>query len=128
MAKGEGEKEMTHDEIAKIWAALEQHQQSFNALVATTKRILGMPYVDPQMNEPIDNLNLHTRSRNCLLAENVYYIGDLVSTSKAELSKFYSLGKFSLADIERSLSERGLRLGEPPEKCGRGLFNKGESK
>lgn len=77
--------------------------------------------IDPLMLRPVDDLELTVRAANCLKAENIYYIGDLVQRSEADLLKTPNLGKKSLLEIKNILSQRGLNLGmridhwPPPE-------------
>lgn len=67
--------------------------------------------VDPILLRPIDDLELTVRSANCLKAESIYYIGDLVQKTEVELLKTPNLGKKSLSEIKDVLSQRGLSLG-----------------
>ena len=50
------------------------------------------PQVDPVLLRPVDDLELTVRSANCLKAENIYYIGDLIQRSETELLKTPNLG------------------------------------
>ncbi|GJM06329.1 MAG: DNA-directed RNA polymerase subunit alpha [marine bacterium B5-7] len=68
---------------------------------------------DPLMMQPVDNLNLTVRSANCLKAENIYHIGDLVQRTEGELLKTPNLGKKSLTEIKEVLKQKGLSLGMP---------------
>ena len=67
--------------------------------------------VDPILMRPIDDLELTVRSANCLKAESIYYIGDLVLRTEVELLKTPNLGKKSLTEIKDVLGQRGLSLG-----------------
>jgi DNA-directed RNA polymerase subunit alpha len=67
--------------------------------------------VDPVLLRPIDDLELTVRSANCLKAENIYYIGDLIQKTEVELLKTPNLGKKSLTEIKEVLAQRGLSLG-----------------
>ncbi len=67
--------------------------------------------VDPVLLRPIDDLELTVRSANCLKAESIYYIGDLVQKTEVELLKTPNLGKKSLTEIKDVLGQRGLSLG-----------------
>ncbi len=67
--------------------------------------------VDPILLRPVDDLELTVRSANCLKAENIYYIGDLVQRTEIELLKTPNLGKKSLTEIKDVLASRGLSLG-----------------
>ncbi|GAB2190885.1 DNA-directed RNA polymerase subunit alpha [Sessilibacter sp. MAH2] len=67
--------------------------------------------VDPVLLRPVDDLELTVRSANCLKAENIYYIGDLIQRTEVELLKTPNLGKKSLTEIKDILATRGLSLG-----------------
>ncbi|MFU8837934.1 MAG: DNA-directed RNA polymerase subunit alpha [Thiohalomonadaceae bacterium] len=69
------------------------------------------PDVDPILLRPVDDLELTVRSANCLKAENIYYIGDLIQRTEVELLKTPNLGKKSLTEIKDVLASRGLSLG-----------------
>lgn len=67
--------------------------------------------VDPILLRPVDDLELTVRSANCLKAENIYYIGDLIQRTETELLKTPNLGRKSLNEIKDVLAARGLTLG-----------------
>ena len=67
--------------------------------------------IDPILLRPVDDLELTVRSANCLKAENIYYIGDLLQRTEVELLKTPNLGKKSLTEIKDVLASRGLSLG-----------------
>jgi DNA-directed RNA polymerase subunit alpha len=67
--------------------------------------------IDPILLRPVDDLELTVRSANCLKAEQIYYIGDLVQKTEVELLKTPNLGKKSLTEIKDVLAMRGLSLG-----------------
>jgi DNA-directed RNA polymerase subunit alpha len=67
--------------------------------------------IDPILLRPVDDLELTVRSANCLKAESIYYIGDLVQRTEVELLKTPNLGKKSLTEIKDVLASRGLALG-----------------
>ncbi|RKF14421.1 DNA-directed RNA polymerase subunit alpha [Alginatibacterium sediminis] len=78
------------------------------------------PEFDPILLRPVDDLELTVRSANCLKAEAIHYIGDLVQRTEVELLKTPNLGKKSLTEIKDVLASRGLSLGMrlenwPPE-------------
>jgi DNA-directed RNA polymerase subunit alpha len=78
---------------------------------------------DPILLRPVDDLELTVRSANCLKAENIFFIGDLVQKSENELLKTPNLGKKSLTEIKDVLASRSLSLGMklenwPPENLG----------
>jgi len=67
--------------------------------------------IDPILLRPVDDLELTVRSANCLKAENIYYIGDLIQRTEVELLKTPNLGKKSLTEIKDVLASYGLSLG-----------------
>jgi DNA-directed RNA polymerase subunit alpha len=67
--------------------------------------------VDPILLRPVDELELTVRSANCLKAENINYIGDLVQRTEVELLRTPNLGKKSLTEIKEVLEAHGLALG-----------------
>jgi DNA-directed RNA polymerase subunit alpha len=67
--------------------------------------------IDPILLRPVDDLELTVRSANCLKAENIYYIGDLIQRTETELLKTPNLGRKSLNEIKEVLASRGLTLG-----------------
>jgi len=69
------------------------------------------PTVDPALLQAIDELDLTVRSANCLKAENIYYVGDLIQRSEMELLKTPNLGRKSLTEIKDVLATKGLSLG-----------------
>lgn len=69
------------------------------------------PLIDPKLLCPVEDLELTVRSANCLKAEGIKYIGDLVQRTEVELLKTPNLGKKSLTEIKDVLAERGLSLG-----------------
>ena len=78
------------------------------------------PVIDPILLRPVDDLELTVRSANCLKAENIFLIGDLIQRTEVELLKTPNLGKKSLTEIKDVLATRGLSLGMrlenwPPE-------------
>lgn len=79
------------------------------AAIATDKN--EQDTVNPMFMRPVDDLELTVRSANCLKAENIYYIGDLVQRTEADLLKTPNLGKKSLTEIKSVLVSHGLSLG-----------------
>src|SRR6478752_2308546 len=71
----------------------------------------AQPQVDPILLQPVDDLELTVRSANCLKAENIYYIVDLIQPTENELLKTPNLGRKSLNEIKEVLASRGLTLG-----------------
>jgi DNA-directed RNA polymerase subunit alpha len=86
----------------------------------TIEHLPEEPPFDPILVRPVDELELTVRSANCLKAENIYLIGDLIQRTEVELLKTPNLGKKSLTEIKDVLATRGLSLGMrldnwPPE-------------
>jgi DNA-directed RNA polymerase subunit alpha len=71
----------------------------------------GDKAIDPILLKPVDELELTVRSANCLKAENINYIGDLVQKTEVELLRTPNLGKKSLTEIKQVLDNHGLQLG-----------------
>ncbi len=69
------------------------------------------PKINPILLKPVDELELTVRSANCLKAESIYYIGDLVQHTENELLKTPNLGKKSLTEIKDVLDRQNLQLG-----------------
>lgn len=86
-----------------------------------TQREEARSDIDPILLRPVDDLELTVRSANCLKAENIFYIGDLIQRTEVELLKTPNLGKKSLTEIKDVLASHGLSLGmrlenwPPPE-------------
>ncbi len=96
-------------EQLSVFAALEGGMEA-----ATETPVLGAghgPQIDPLLMRPVDDLELTVRSANCLKAENIYYIGDLIQRTENELLKTPNLGRKSLNEIKEVLASRGLTLG-----------------
>ena len=96
-------------------AATILHEQiSVFVRLEETDRPAGEPAEDkiaPLLLRPVDELELTVRSANCLKAENIYFIGDLIQRTEVELLKTPNLGKKSLTEIKDVLASRGLSLG-----------------
>jgi DNA-directed RNA polymerase subunit alpha len=69
------------------------------------------PKVDPMLLRPVDDLELTPRSSNCLKAQSIHYIGDLIQYSETDLLRTPNLGRTSLNEIKQVLAEHGLSLG-----------------
>jgi DNA-directed RNA polymerase subunit alpha len=78
---------------------------------ASAESSVAEPDIDPILLQPVDDLELTVRSANCLKAENVLYIGDLIQKTEVELLKTPNLGKKSLVEIKDVLGQKGLSLG-----------------
>ena len=68
---------------------------------------------NPVLLNSIEDLGLTIRARNCLLADGIHYIGELVQRTEADLFKIQNLGKGSLADVKEGLAKHGLTLKQP---------------
>jgi len=92
---------------------LQDQLSSFVDLQASAMEDAGAPEadIDPILLRPVDDLELTVRSANCLKAESIYYIGDLIQRTEVELLKTPNLGKKSLTEIKDVLATRGLSLG-----------------
>jgi DNA-directed RNA polymerase subunit alpha len=102
-------------EQLSVFAALEGAEPTIDILGGTvTTGGVGSgrsPQIDPILLRPVDDLELTVRSANCLKAENIYYIGDLIQRTENELLKTPNLGRKSLNEIKEVLASRGLTLG-----------------
>ncbi|OIQ85649.1 DNA-directed RNA polymerase subunit alpha [mine drainage metagenome] len=89
-----------------VFASLEGAEKALEAGASSAAQ-----QFDPILLRPVDDLELTVRSANCLKAENIYYIGDLIQRSETELLKTPNLGRKSLNEIKEVLAARGLTLG-----------------
>jgi DNA-directed RNA polymerase subunit alpha len=99
--------------IRRCATILQQQLSPFVDLrtAAISKEKSEQEAVNPIFVRPVDDLELTVRSANCLKAENIYYIGDLVQRTEADLLKTPNLGKKSLTEIKNVLASHGLSLG-----------------
>jgi DNA-directed RNA polymerase subunit alpha len=102
------------EEAIRRAATILQHQLA--VFVDLQSEIIAEPEeredeIDPILLRPVDDLELTVRSANCLKAEDIYYIGDLIQRTEVELLKTPNLGKKSLTEIKDVLATRGLSLG-----------------
>ena len=112
------------EEILKISATILQHQLSAFAELGRLEEVIEEKEelkIDPVLLRPVDELELTVRSANCLKAESVQFIGDLVTKRESDLLRTPNLGKKSLNEIKEVLASRGLSLGLvlnhwPPEE------------
>ena len=94
-------------------ASILQHQLTAFVNLKSTKVLTPQQQpddTDPILLEPVDGLELTVRSANCLKAENIYSIGDLIQRSEMDLLKTPNLGKKSLSEIKAVLANLGLSL------------------
>lgn len=102
------------EEAIRRCATILQHQlAAFVDLQGEIEQEVEEPEdeIDPVLLRPVDDLELTVRSANCLKAESIYYIGDLIQRTEVELLKTPNLGKKSLTEIKDVLAQRGLSLG-----------------
>ena len=67
--------------------------------------------MDPGLLRKVDELELTVRSANCLKAEGIERVGDLIQRTETDLLRTPNLGKKSLTEIKTVLAEQGLALG-----------------
>lgn len=102
------------DAVREAAAILREQLSVFVNLEAQEEaqpKMMKEPEIDPILLRPVDDLELTVRSANCLKAESIYYIGDLIQRTEVELLKTPNLGKKSLTEIKDVLASRGLSLG-----------------
>jgi DNA-directed RNA polymerase subunit alpha len=102
------------EEAVRRAATILHEQVSVFVLLETTDRAASEMEdegIDPLLLRSVDDLELTVRSANCLKAENIYFIGDLIQRTEVELLKTPNLGKKSLTEIKDVLANRGLSLG-----------------
>lgn len=108
---------ITPEEALKSAVRILQDQLSIFGTIKTESEIEQHadeetpPPLDPILMRPVDDLELTVRSANCLKAENIYYIGDLIQRTENELLKTPNLGRKSLNEIKEVLATHGLTLG-----------------
>ncbi len=93
-----------------VFAQLDGDFADGGILLQSSSRASAQTF-DPILLRPVDELELTVRSANCLKAENIYYIGDLIQRTENELLKTPNLGRKSLNEIKEVLASRGLTLG-----------------
>ncbi len=102
------------EEAIRRAANILRDQLSIFVNLESTEEAVAQPQeaeIDPILLRPVDDLELTVRSANCLKAENIYYIGDLIQRTEVELLKTPNLGKKSLTEIKDILATHGLSLG-----------------
>ena len=99
--------------IRRAGSILKSQLEVFVQLEGQDEIATGMAeaQIDPILLRPVDELELTVRSANCLKAESINYIGDLVQRTEVELLRTPNLGKKSLTEIKEVLESHGLALG-----------------
>ncbi len=108
----------TFEPISALTTALEYFCEQVSVFVSLkvpshgrAGDVLADSNIDPILLKPIDDLEITVRSSNCLRAENIKYLGDLVQYSETQLMKIPNLGKKSLTEIKQILIDNSLSLG-----------------
>ncbi len=81
----------------------------------------GVPGSDEKLSMPISALDLSIRASNCLEAEGIQTVGELVAKTEDELLKFKNFGRTSLREVEKKLESLGLSIvkgGAPSSSSG----------
>ena len=102
------------EEAIRFAAAVLQHQLAAfvdlkQEIDRERNRTEGM--INHLFLRPVEDLELTVRAANCLKAESINYIGDLVQCTENDLLKTPNLGKKSLLEIKSVLAQKGLNLG-----------------
>ena len=69
---------------------------------------------NPEMNIPIEDLNLTQRSYNCLKREGIHTIGELVAHTEQDLLDIRNFGMKSIDEVKEKLQSLGLALKASP--------------
>jgi len=106
---------MDPEDAIRHAAGILQDQLSVFVALSGEREVKGVKEpeaeIEPILLRPVDDLELTVRSANCLKAEGIYYVGDLIQRTEVELLKTPNLGKKSLTEIKDVLASRGLSLG-----------------
>nr|MCA8837554.1 DNA-directed RNA polymerase subunit alpha [Pseudomonadota bacterium] len=98
-----------------VCQAAEIVQEQLVAIVSFQPPILEeqMPnqIINPLLLRSVDDLELTVRSANCLKAENIQTIGELVQCTEQDLLRAPNLGRKSLIEIDEVLNSYDLHLG-----------------
>jgi len=85
-------------------------RQSVNLAAAGSPLLIEAP-LESRLGMLLSDLKLSLRASNCLEAENIATLRDLVSRSREELLEVRNFGDTTLEEIEEKLAEVGLKLG-----------------
>ena len=72
--------------------------------------VAGVNQGSPDLDHPIEDLDLSERPRNCLKRAQINTIGELVTKSEDDLLNITNFGQKSLDEVKQKLDERGLSL------------------
>jgi len=64
----------------------------------------------PDLELPIEDLDLSERPRNCLKRAQINSIGELLTKTEDDLLNITNFGQKSLDEVKQKLDERGLTL------------------
>lgn len=88
-----------------------------NALVGEEELEARGPGFDERLAIPVAELDLSARSANCLQADGIRTVGDLVQRTESQLLKLRNFGKTSLDEVKQKLADLGLPLGADPSSA-----------
>ena len=100
---------MTFNEICE---AYEVNVEDIQAAINYAEELIEQ---DPILSRSVDKLELTIRSANCLRAEKIHSIGDLIQRTEVELLEVPNFGKKCLAEVKEVLGSLGLTLGMQKE-------------
>jgi DNA-directed RNA polymerase subunit alpha len=83
---------------------------SENAVGLELGEVIGTTAGSPDLDHPIEDLDLSERPRNCLKRAQINTIGELVTKNEDDLLNITNFGQKSLDEVKQKLDERGLSL------------------
>jgi len=72
--------------------------------------VAGAGAGSPDLDHPIEDLDLSERPRNCLKRAQINTVGELVQRTEEDLLNITNFGQKSLDEVKQKLDERGLSL------------------
>ena len=72
--------------------------------------VIGTSSGSPDLDHPIEDLDLSERPRNCLKRAQINTVGELVQKTEEDLLNITNFGQKSLDEVKAKLDERGLSL------------------
>ena len=91
-------------------AELEDARVAAGAVLVAGGDVGSVTGGSPDLDLPIEELDLSERPRNCLKRAQVNTIGELVLKSEEDLLAITNFGQKSLDEVLQKLDERGLAL------------------